>query len=673
MIYLLLVNAALAVGFGLYQICFRKLTFFQWNRFYLLGMVAISMLVPIGLYIDVSSIFVTDEIIPYMDLSDVTDIMYQPMNLEQSTYSLMELVMLMYWTGSVICMAILIRRLLSVREAFLGKGAYVSFSFFNKVFLGSKVRNLTVIDKHEQVHVDQGHSYDIMFLELVCLLNWFNPIIYLVRKELKFQHECIADEACSDDRIAYAELLVANAMRTDSSNLVHEFSNQSFLKKRIMMLFKNKSSNSKRLLYLVGLPVLVTVVLSTLVFNTSRAKEVIASVESQIADVELPKTISDVKIAQSDAVFSTENKFNTKDIHSLKDNKIIQHAEPGNATEQEEKIVENPEVFAEPKGGMTAFRKWIGENYQYPKSAIDADVKGIIQVEFIVEKDGSLSNIKIKEDIGHSTGEAAVKLLEKSEKWLPGIDRGKRVRTAFLLPIRLDLTNMGTKTYRAKPELGMEKLQEWLVSNYKSPRRLTSDDLDPYMSAYFDVNPDGSLSNFAVRSELDESFKSKFIDLLKNTKWIPAEDNGVKQKSRAWVGLRLAGNGAVISNNERVEVLPEPKGGMMQFIGYVEKKTTSPKVLERVKQEGLLVEIGFDVLPSGELGNFKIVKEMYSGIGKDVILATKSFGNWAPGIIDGKKTVTSYILPVHYAIINGKSMVKIAGLKGGNMKVFREN
>lgn len=662
MMYLLLANVALSVGFSLYQFCFRKLTFFQWNRFYLLGMVTVSMLVPVGLFIDLSSLFVKDEIIPYVNLTDIMGIMYVPMSVKETSYSLMDFLILVYWSGIVLFALRLVCRLLSVYKAFMAKEAYVSFSFFNKAYLGSKVIGVQAIDQHEKVHMNQGHSYDIIFLELVCLLNWFNPIVYLIRKELKFQHECIADEQCSDDRIAYAELLVANAMRTDSSNLVHEFSNQSFLKKRIMMLFKNKSSNNKRLLYLTGVPVLVTVVFSTILFNTSRAKEVVADLES---------TISDVKIVKPDAVFSAEEKLNTKEI-SLKDESIGNGISVVDAVQQE-KIFDKPEILPEPKGGMIAFRKWIGQNYIYPKSAIDAGVKGIIQVAFIVEKDGSVSNIKIKEDIGHSTGEAAVKLLEKLAKWSPGIDRGKRVRTAFLLPIRLDLSDMETKTYRAKPELGMDKLQEWLVARYKSPRRLTSEDLDPFMSAYFDVNPDGSLANFVVRSELDESFKSNFINLLKSTKWIPAEDYGVKQKSSAWVGLRLAGNGAVISNNERVEVLPEPKGGMMQFIGSIERKITSPKVLEGAKQEGLLVEIGFDVLPSGELGNFKIIKEMYAGIGKDVISAAKSFGNWAPGIIDGKRTITSYVLPVHYAVINGKGMVKIAGLKGGNMKVSRLN
>lgn len=106
------------------------------------------------------------------------------------------------------------------------------------------------------------------------------------------------------------------------------------------------------------------------------------------------------------------------------------------------------EVFTEvenapkPPEGMAVFRKWIGDNYQYPSGAIDAGVKGTIRVQFIVEKDGSLSNVKSTEDLGYGTGEAAVHLLSNAPKWIPGVQNGRTVRMEYELPIRLDLTNM---------------------------------------------------------------------------------------------------------------------------------------------------------------------------------------------------------------------------------------
>lgn len=375
MIYLLLVNITMGIGFGLYHLCFRKLTFFQWNRVYLLGIVMVSLLIPVGLFVDLSDVFVKEQMLPVVNLAEVMDVVYIPDTSDEQSYRLVDILSKLYWGGVLVCVLLLIWRLRKVSKAFTFRHEYASFSFFRKVFLGSKVQDERMIGDHEQVHVDQGHSYDIVLLEIVGVLNWFNPIVYLIRKELKFQHECIADELCSQDKVAYAELLVAHAMRTNPSHLVHYFSNQSFLKKRIMMLFKNKSSNRNKLFYLAGLPILLIVVCSTLIFNTSRARAVVSDVESTVTDFNFSKVGQTMK---EPVLFQDE-------IDRIGD------TEMANDVVQEEDLVKKPEVLPEPPGGMIAFRKWIGENYQYPKEAIDAGIKGIIKVSFVVEKNGTLS------------------------------------------------------------------------------------------------------------------------------------------------------------------------------------------------------------------------------------------------------------------------------------------
>jgi hypothetical protein len=408
------------------------LTFFQWNRLYLLGIVVLAILIPIGLFIDISSLIAEDEVIPHVNFTEVMDVMYIPMTVVETSYSLVDLLMVLYWTVVSLGITALVYRLWMVNRAFANEESHVSFSFFKRVFLGVEVRNEQIIDRHEQVHVEQGHSYDVLLLELICVFNWFNPIVYLIRKELKFQHECIADELCSEDKVAYAELLVANAMRTDLNSLVHEFSNQSFLKKRIMMLFKNKSSNRNKLFYLASIPVLLIAIGSTLVFNTSRAKEVVTGVETQLTDVGFPKSIPGGR---------GEMEAETSNLLSLTE---LDTSKKTNAKTQidDDVIFEVAEINPEPPGGMAAYRKWIGLNYQFPKAVIDAGIKGTMQIYFVVEKDGQLSNLKVVQDIGYGTGQAALDMLSQSAKWTPAIQNGKAVRVAYTLPIRLDLTNM---------------------------------------------------------------------------------------------------------------------------------------------------------------------------------------------------------------------------------------
>lgn len=102
-------------------------------------------------------------------------------------------------------------------------------------------------------------------------------------------------------------------------------------------------------------------------------------------------------------------------------------------------VFQSVEVQPAPQGGMKAFMEYIARNYDYPQQAIEAGVNGKVLVSFIVEKDGSLTDMKLIEDLGYGTGDAALHVLQNGQKWLPAIQNGKPVRVAYTLPIRLNL------------------------------------------------------------------------------------------------------------------------------------------------------------------------------------------------------------------------------------------
>lgn len=136
---------------------------------------------------------------------------------------------------------------------------------------------------------------------------------------------------------------------------------------------------------------------------------------------------------------TTEGKWGEKDVAG-KATGSTKGVEGGTGTGEE--IFQSVEINPEPTGGMAAFRKWIADNYQYPQGAIDQGVKGTVQVSFVVEKDGSLTDVKVLRDLSYGTGQAAINLLKKAKKWSPGIQNGRPVRVAYTLPIKLDLTQM---------------------------------------------------------------------------------------------------------------------------------------------------------------------------------------------------------------------------------------
>lgn len=454
MIYLFLVNSTFTLCYLLYILFFKRLTFFQLNRLYLLGSVLLSLLIPIGLFIDVSAFSLVEEAVPSIDLSMLLADEFLMEVTPVSTLSFTTVLSSLYWAGVLIALAWLAFRLLYTLYILRSKKSSFSCSFFHHILLGEEGKLDQAILAHEQVHVKQGHSYDILLLELVRAFNWFNPVGYYYLKELKFQHECIADALCAEDKVVYAELLLAQAMQVDPICFAHEFSNQSILKNRIMMLFKDKSKNRTKLRYFSFVPVALLTLFSTLVFNSSKAQKLVREFEAKLEETNFKAVV-----AEQLNVTEQVQEFAAKPVQTQKEQQLSNSAFTAITTakldaqaqqqdtsrrvlteEEKKRVFMETEVMPEPVGGIGNFRKWVSENYKYPQAAIDAGIVGKITVSFIVEMNGSLSNFQIVEDLGHGTGQALVEVLQKAKKWKPGIQNGRVVRVQYNLPMTLDLS-----------------------------------------------------------------------------------------------------------------------------------------------------------------------------------------------------------------------------------------
>ncbi len=93
-------------------------------------------------------------------------------------------------------------------------------------------------------------------------------------------------------------------------------------------------------------------------------------------------------------------------------------------------------------GGIAKFYDFLGKNIKYPPQAIEKNVQGNVQVDFIVEKDGSVTDIKVVDKkLGHGIEEEAVRVLKLSKKWNPGMNDGKPVRAKYRIPVKFSLGN----------------------------------------------------------------------------------------------------------------------------------------------------------------------------------------------------------------------------------------
>jgi protein TonB len=111
----------------------------------------------------------------------------------------------------------------------------------------------------------------------------------------------------------------------------------------------------------------------------------------------------------------------------------LMEGQDGTATDEPFLFVEVMPSFK--GGGLERFRDWVGKRTNYPQSAIDRKIKGTVTLTFIIEKDGSVSNVTVVKSVDPSLDEAAVKAISESPKWTPGLQRGEPARVRFLIPL----------------------------------------------------------------------------------------------------------------------------------------------------------------------------------------------------------------------------------------------
>lgn len=266
--YLLKVNLILVAFYAFYWVFLRKNTFFQTNRLYLLLSVVVSFLMPLT---KIRHNYTFSQPLPVtlneLPTESVKEVAYQPLLSTQAsafTFTWMDVLSAIYMAGVVAFSIRFIVALVKIyfllrnsepidksetrsgREYWLLRTnkAFSSYSFFNFLILNKDdiFYNRNIITDHEEVHISQGHSWDIFFIEISQIFCWFNPVLLLYKKSLTRLHEFIADSIVEgDEKVPYAEFLFAYNFRTNASPLGNDFFKDSLLKERIQMMMKRRS------------------------------------------------------------------------------------------------------------------------------------------------------------------------------------------------------------------------------------------------------------------------------------------------------------------------------------------------------------------------------------------------------------------------------------------------
>ncbi len=256
-----------------------------------------------------------------------------------------------------------------------------SFTFFNWIFLSDEIdknqQDYDAILKHEKAHASLGHSYDLMFFELFKVCFWWLPTVWFINKEIRIIHEYQADAYAlkSYNVDQYSSILISSTLKLNGLSLASSFHDGLILKRLIAMKQQAKNVSPWKLGALSALCALLFI------------------------------------------VFACSEEMQTKEI--------------GSQTEVFSAVEEQPEF----EGGMPAFYKYVGSEIKYPLQARQKGVEGRVDVQFVVEKDGSLSDVKTIKGIGAGCDSEAVRVVQNAASFKPGSQRGRPVRVRMAIPI----------------------------------------------------------------------------------------------------------------------------------------------------------------------------------------------------------------------------------------------
>ncbi|WP_114793160.1 M56 family metallopeptidase [Niabella yanshanensis] len=445
--YIIQMIACSGVLYTYYHFFLRNEKFHQYNRFYLLFAIACSLIVPL---IKVP-VFVKTEM--------MSNTLYYLMTTEDNVVVTVETGfnwrLLLYVVYTLISITLISRLIVSIRKIFFIKAhgtkkkvedilfidtphSDAPFSFFNWLFWNEKTQLQSVegqqMFRHEHYHILSKHTLDIIFMEIVLCIFWFNPMFYIYRKEMKVIQEFLADKYAveKDDSANYAQLLVLRAMGTNSSSLTSPFFN-TFLKRRITMLLSSEKTSHHWLKQLLIVPVFVLTA-SLLII---RCKSADAKTETKISSTPLT---TKTKLNTAGITKNTPDQRETEIVAVIKKSAELRSATvEKNSNQLHSKIFSKVDIDAKYDGNWRSFlERNINGQVAVDNGASPGTFTVIIQ--FVVDENGNVSDLTPLTHHGYGMEEEAIRVIELSGKWTPAVQDGESVKAYRKQPLTFQIT-----------------------------------------------------------------------------------------------------------------------------------------------------------------------------------------------------------------------------------------
>ncbi len=410
-VYIIKSSLCLIIMYGLYYTLLKPQKSLMFNRFFLLFSIGFSFAIPVlnfPLFLQPGFFtgLISEGNVPVLEISgfkqnpDIIDVMNTA---NTSKIKLLHALCLVYTLGFgfftyrfVKNLTILVRKINSSSRVklegyrlILTDDCDTIHSFYNSVFINRRAYPDKIdmdLLKHEFEHLRQYHSIDIIIAELFQIIYWFNPICILYSNAIRTNHEYLADDRVIKKDVNvrdYSYKLIQYISAKNKTQLVSGF-NQSFAKERIIMMSKSYQSHISKVKILALVPIISLLVLILSSF--------------------------------------TDDRQGLTPIHSFRENSDSIHLE-----------VDQMPVFNQ---DYESFNSWIASEMIYPEEAIEEGITGSPWVSFIVEIDGSVSNVKVWRSVCNSLDNEAVQIVNQSPEWIPGKIDNVAVRTYCTVAVK---------------------------------------------------------------------------------------------------------------------------------------------------------------------------------------------------------------------------------------------
>lgn len=446
LIFKIVICSSLLIGF--YYLFLEKQRTFKFNRVFLLASLILSYCIPF-IKLNVTK-----------DQTKAGNLIFGNSTQELQTQAILssqtlDLTQIAIWAYILTAVFFLLKFLFGLLKLSLLKGKKMEykghkiflvnhiispFSFLGIIYLSENQMTNGEIDEriflHEKFHINEKHSFDILFLEILKIFSWFNPALFFIKKAMITNHEFQADEYVLKndfDVKNYQHLILNEIAFTKKFEFTHQFNFNNTKKRFIMMTSKNAKFSLAKNLFTLPLIVILFLLFSKKV-EAQNFKEEIREIKQDIA---IPLIAENATVEEKEILKAFQNPSNA--IHIKADT-----MRPKVATKTQSEISLSPstkesvDVLPSYPGGINEFRILVNKNFN---TAIFTGQQGLMKaiIYFTIDESGNVSNFGSDGDNAKFNEEAlrSIKVSNQEKVWTPATKDGKNVRYVFKMPLTM--------------------------------------------------------------------------------------------------------------------------------------------------------------------------------------------------------------------------------------------